>query len=119
MSKEPTRCTREDLVQLAVLVNEKFVPPVAQGPIPEVKKGTKIHTTIGVYPNGDFKTNGVAADHLEDHIKYNRTWRPGRALIIDGEIIHLGYFDKEGLEKVIAEKNLSDIKVTKCTVPYH
>ena len=77
-----------------------------------------IHTTIGVYSDGSFKVNGVKSEDLINHIDYNKTFRFGRALIIDGKIEYQGYLSKEDLEKIIKEKNLANIKITSCTAPY-
>lgn len=41
-----------------------------------------IHTTIGVYPSGDFKTNGVKHSNLEAHIEYNKINRWGRGCLL-------------------------------------
>ena len=38
-----------------------------------------IVTTIGVYPNSEYKINGVEEQDLKEHIKYNKLWRFGRA----------------------------------------
>ncbi|WCK57022.1 hypothetical protein PP175_27930 (plasmid) [Aneurinibacillus sp. Ricciae_BoGa-3] len=46
------------------------------------------HVTIGVYSNGEYKVNVVQGNHLQDHIEYNQTMRPGRALFVDGKCIH-------------------------------
>lgn len=77
---------------------------------------SKIHTTIGLYPNGDFKTNGVLPEHLEEHIEYNKKWRPGRSLYVDEELVYKGLNCNEAIEnfKGMPEK----LKVSHCTVPY-
>jgi hypothetical protein len=49
-----------------------------------------IHHTRGVYPNGDFKDNGVPSENLAEHINYNVLFRPGRALFLDGFCIYRG-----------------------------
>jgi len=49
-----------------------------------------IHLTIGVYPNGERKTNAVKCENLASHIWYNLHFRPGRALVVDGHCIHKG-----------------------------
>lgn len=79
----------------------------------------KIHTTIGIYPNGSFKTNGVSEKNLEQHIEYNKTMRFGRALLVDGEIIHYGSFNKRDLNKLIEENNFKQFKINTDTAPYH
>lgn len=78
---------------------------------------TKIHTTVGVYRSNDFKTNGVAPEHLEDHIEYNLKMRPGRALFVDGVCKNQGYLSDEQLADWT--ERVKVIKVDHCTVPYH
>ena len=78
-----------------------------------------IHTTIGVYNNDSFKVNGVDPIHLKEHIEYNKGWRPGRALFVDGKCVNRGYLSKEranAWEQRIKDENL---KADKCTAPYH
>jgi hypothetical protein len=93
-----------------------------------------IHTTIGVYPNGDYKTNGVSSENLAVHIWYNISMRPGRTLYVDGALIYKGIGFTDDLE-VLWGKDLdacecngnnnnisgkaSEIKVATDTVPYH
>lgn len=50
-----------------------------------------IHTTIGVYSDGSYKVKGVKSEDLASHIEYNKNFRFGRALIIDGEVVYNGY----------------------------
>ena len=78
----------------------------------------KIYTTIGVYCDGSYKVNGVEEADIRTHVEYNKVFRFGRALIVDGEIVNLGYFKKEALEKIIKEKGLGEIRKTSCTAPY-
>lgn len=76
-----------------------------------------LHTTIGIYPNGYPKFNGVAHEDLQYHIEYNRGFRSGRALMIDGEIILKGYAsNKQVDEEYLAPLRLE--KMDRCTVPY-
>ena len=49
----------------------------------------QIYTTVVVYLNGDYKTNGVTPENIESHIEYNKTLRFGRALLVDGKVIYL------------------------------
>lgn len=62
------------------------------------------HITIGVYNNDTYKINIVKPEHLENHIEYNKTFRPGRALFVDGKCVHGGYLNrgriKEWEEKI-------------------
>lgn len=59
----------------------------------------KIHHTRGVYANGDFKDNAVLDSDLADHIEYNKTFRFGRALLVDGKVVYNGYLTDEQLAK--------------------
>jgi hypothetical protein len=77
---------------------------------------SKIHTTIGVYPDGSHKANGVAADLLEQHIEYNKTNRPGRALLVDGKCVNKGYFSEEQVKQL--EEKFKDLVIEKDTRPY-
>lgn len=78
-----------------------------------------IHTTIGVYNNGDRKVNGVPSEDLAAHIRYNTVMRFGRALFLDGLCIYNGCLSWERckeIEKELAEK---PIVMEKDTAPYH
>lgn len=75
----------------------------------------KIYTTIGIYPNGEFKTNGVRREHLKEHIEYNKKMRFGRALVVDGEVVYKGHVSDETIQKVISQVTW---KHEKCTAPY-
>jgi len=76
-----------------------------------------IHTTIGVYRNGDYKVNGVDSEWLESHIEYNKENRWGRALLVDGKVVYLG--DYKESEREDLEARFKDIKVTIDTRPYN
>lgn len=43
------------------------------------------HLTLGIYSNGQYKFNVVRDEDLESHIEYNKTWRWGRLLYVDGK----------------------------------
>ena len=75
-----------------------------------------IHTTVGIYLNGDHKTNGVIPENLESHIEYNKTYRYGRALLVDGKVVHLGYYSESDREEL--ERKFGHIKILKHTAPY-
>lgn len=77
-----------------------------------------IHTTIGVYPDGSFKINGVLTEHLKDHIDYNKKMRFGRSLFVDGKCVHKGYLDDETIKSFKKRIEKDNIKETKCTSPY-
>ena len=80
-----------------------------------------VHTTVGMYPNGPYKVNGVPTKNLLSHIKYNLTLRPGRALYINGVLIYDGL--SVGIEQVQAlEDDLLYNNFqwrTKDSQPYH
>lgn len=76
-----------------------------------------IHTTIGVYASGDYKVNGVPSENLAEHIKYNITYRPGRAFILDGVVLHTGIGVDIGLLDRMVAKSKS-LKQEKDTQPY-
>lgn len=77
----------------------------------------QIHTTIGIYPNGDYTVNGVYSKDLENHIEYNRKARPGRTLMVDGEIVLNGY--QSGFQTNVDFLNkLKEIKKSSATIPY-
>ncbi|MEA8858828.1 hypothetical protein [Citrobacter freundii] len=78
----------------------------------------KIHLTVGVYNNDDHVRNGVDEEHLQSHIKYNKDFRPGRALFVDGKCVHHGYLEKERCDAW--EKKISDEFTVpdRCTAPY-
>lgn len=67
------------------------------------------HVTIGVYNSNDYKINIVKPEHLEGHIEYNKSWRWGRALFVDGVCVYGGYLS----EKDVIEwtKKISKMKI--------
>jgi len=75
-----------------------------------------IHTTIGVYPDLSYVTNGVLSSHLESHIDYNECARPGRALFVDGKCEYEGSLTPEQIKEF--EIKCKDIVLDKCTMPY-
>lgn len=79
----------------------------------------KIHTTIGVYEDHSRRVNGVEAADLTAHIEYNKIYRWGRALFVDGKCVFQGYLSKEECDAI--EKDLAEnpVVMTKCTAPYH
>ena len=76
----------------------------------------KIITCVGVYPDGSKVFNGVLESDLKTHIEYNKTFRPGRALFVDGECVHEGQCYKDRIS--IYKEEIKDIKINKCTRPY-
>jgi len=80
-----------------------------------------LHKTYGVYLNGSWKRNAVDPNDLPAHIQYNKDFRPGRALIVDGVVLHQGYFSEEAIELFVREQ-LPKIDAgwtpTQSTAPY-
>ena len=80
-----------------------------------------IHTTIGVYPRPDrylWKINGVAEENLEEHIAYNKLWRFGRALFVDGKCVYPGRVAPEDIARIEAELEAEPIVLDRDTAPY-
>lgn len=97
-----------------VKCEKDFVPP---------QYTNKIYTTIGIYPNsigkhGDCKFNGVSSKNIVSHIEYNTILRPGRTLVIDDEIVYVGW--NCSVEQIAnALKNANIQKQTRDTAPYN
>lgn len=67
------------------------------------------HISVGVYSNGKYVVNIVRGEDLESHIEYNKTFRFGRGLFIDGKCINQGYLSGEQVrnwESRIATMNI-------------
>ena len=80
----------------------------------------EIHHTIGVYLDGSRgPNNGVRHADLEEHINYNRAFRPGRALFVDGKCVHPGYLSVEMIEEIEQEFVKNPINMSICTAPYY
>lgn len=77
------------------------------------------HFTVGVYANGEYKTNVVKDEHLEDHIEYNKTFRFGRALFVDGECVHKGYLSDERVVEWTEKISKMNPDLSHSTEPYH
>lgn len=79
---------------------------------------TNLHTTIGLYPDLTFKMNGVHPEHLTGHVQFNKKFRPGRTLFVDGVCVHNGGIPDEVI-KIHEQLFKSDkYKMKKSTVPY-
>lgn len=89
------------------------------GPDAPLTKDEIIHTTIGVYPDGSYKVNGVSSKNIESHISYNKLYRCGRVLIVDGEIVHKGTLKPEYLTELLKRIPIDKIKMYHDSEPYH
>lgn len=80
------------------------------------------HLTLGVYPNGQLAVNVVRPEDLESHIEYNKTFRFGRLLYVDGKRVYGGCIKEEYLEPYdkIAEEFYSNnnVDMNDATLPY-
>ena len=82
------------------------------------------HLTLGIYDNGQYKYNVVREEDLEQHIEYNKLWRFGRLLYVDGVRVYNGCKKEEYLAEYdeIARKfyedNKNKIDMWKPTIPY-
>lgn len=77
-----------------------------------------MHVTVGVYKNNDYKYNVVLDEHLESHIEYNKTWRWGRALFVDGKCVYQGYLSDEQVEDWTKKISEMEFDMSRPTIPY-
>lgn len=75
-----------------------------------------MHVTVGVYNNDEY--NIVRDEDLERHIEYNKTFRWGRALFVDGKCVNRGYLSDDRIKEW--EKKISEMKfdMSSPTIPY-
>ena len=59
--------------------------------------------TVGVYCSGTHVINIVKDEDLESHIEYNKIFRPGRLLFVDGKYCCGGLLNDSALKEMIAE----------------
>jgi hypothetical protein len=78
----------------------------------------ELHSTVGVYSSGDFKTNAVDPKDLQSHIEYNLAFRPGRALFVDGACHYRASLTEEEVVSWTMKIASLDLKPTRCSVPY-
>lgn len=84
---------------------------------------SKIHSTIGVYVGAQKRShwnfNGVREENLEAHIEYNKRWRFGRGLFVDGKCVNKGYLSEEDVERLEKEMAENPHIPTRDTAPYN
>lgn len=82
--------------------------------------GFDVYTTLALYPNGEFKINGVKQHNIVNHVAYNLLFRPGRALFVQGKCIYKGFNNSnESINEV--EQMFIQKKIAFCdkdTAPY-
>jgi hypothetical protein len=76
------------------------------------------HISVGIYASGNFVINIVHPDDLAYHIEYNKSRRPGRALIVDGESLNNGYLKDDAIEEWKTKIAAMDINSARPTIPY-
>lgn len=81
-------------------------------------KNQKIHWCVGIYSSLEEIHNGVLDIHLDDHVKYNKLYRPGRALFVDGKCVYSGYLKKDDCIRIENELLKKSIQFDKPTIPY-
>lgn len=66
--------------------------------------------SIRIYNCGDYVVNNVRPEHIEEHIDYNKTFRFGCALVVDGEIKNEGYLEENRIREIVSTIDLSRYK---------
>ena len=77
-----------------------------------------MHLTVGVYMNGQYVYNVVRDQDLKEHVEYNKTFRFGRGLFVDGKCIHQGYLSGEQVRNWTKRISEMNIDMSKPTIPY-
>lgn len=77
-----------------------------------------MHVTVGVYKNNDYKYNIVRDEDLENHIEYNKIFRFGRGLFLDGKCIHKGYLSDEQVKIWESKISSMEFNMNTNTRPY-
>ena len=84
----------------------------------------KNHLVLNIYASGDYKYNVVRDSDLKDNIEFNKTWRFGRIIYVDGKRVYNGCIKEEALGKYdeiaiyIYENKAKDINMSVPTLPY-
>lgn len=76
------------------------------------------HITIGVYSDDSYKINIVKHEHLDSHTEYNKIFRYGRALFVDGVCVHSGYLSNEKINEWENKIKTMEIDKRISTSPY-
>lgn len=80
------------------------------------------HLVLNIYASGNYKYNVVRDRDLKDNIEFNKTWRFGRIIYVDGKRIYDGCIVKEALSKYddIAKEFYENntVDMMQPTIPY-
>lgn len=77
------------------------------------------HVSVGVYASGDHVINIVKDEHIIDHIEYNKLFRFGRALFVNGECLNKGYLKEEDIVKWQDKIKAMNINSSMTSEKYH
>lgn len=69
-----------------------------------------VHVCVGLYGNGDYVVNMVDDKDLEDNIRYNSVFRPGRFYYVDGKYACGGNVDSRSEERTYCTTRSTDCK---------
>ena len=83
-----------------------------------------VHVCVGLYGNGDYVVNMVDDKDLEDNIRYNSVFHPGRFYYVDGKYAGGGMLIPEAKKERIAqhEAQIANMNLTPtlhAITPYH
>lgn len=80
------------------------------------------HLILNIYGNKSYQVNVVRPEDLEKNIQYNKTFRPGRIMYLDGQRIYNGCIKETYLEEYdkIADEFFKDntVNLNIPTIPY-
>lgn len=82
------------------------------------------HLVLNIYASGNYKYNVVKDSDLEDNIEFNKQWRGGRLIYVDGKRVYggciiedaLGEYDE--IAKDFFENKAKNIDMLTPTIPY-
>ncbi len=57
------------------------------------------HLVLNIYANGDYVFDSVDNIELKEYIEYNKLWRFGRLIYVDGQRVYNGCIKSEYLSK--------------------
>ena len=82
------------------------------------------HLVLNIYASGNYKYNVVRDFELEYNIEFNKTYRFGRIIYVDGKRVYDGVIKKEALYKYdriakdFFENKAKNINMSVPTLPY-
>lgn len=74
---------------------------------------------VRFYANTDFVANVVRAEHLEEHVRFNKIFRPGCAFYVNGELKQSAGFNADTLNAIRAKLDSLNINPNRASeLPY-